>query len=46
MPVKVVSEILGHANVGITSDLYTHVVPSMLEDATAKVAALIPGSGR
>jgi len=30
---KVVSERLGHASVGITLDLYSHVLPSMQQDA-------------
>lgn len=38
---KVVSERLGHANIGITLDTYSHAVPAMQEDAAAKVAALI-----
>ncbi len=35
---KIVSERLGHASIGITLDLYSHVLPSMQEPA-AKVAA-------
>jgi integrase len=42
-PVKVVSEILGHASVSITYDTYSHVIPSMMEDAADTVAALIFG---
>src|SRR6266568_7420585 len=30
---KVVSEILGHASIGITLDTYSHAVPSMQEEA-------------
>lgn len=41
VPVKVVSEILGHASVTITYDTYSHVIPGMAEDATSKVAALL-----
>jgi integrase len=40
---KVVSEILGHANIGITLDTYSHVIPAMEEDASARVAGLIFG---
>lgn len=40
---KVVQEILGHASITITLDLYSHVVPGMDEAATSKVAALIFG---
>ncbi len=32
---KVVSERLGHANVGITLDIYSHVLPTMQKEATA-----------
>jgi integrase len=34
---KVVSERLGHSKVGITLDLYSHVLPGMQADAAAKV---------
>jgi integrase len=34
---KVASERLGHSNVGITLDLYSHVIPGMQEDAAAMV---------
>jgi integrase len=33
---KVVSERLGHANIGITLDLYSHVLPGIQEAAAAK----------
>ena len=38
---KVVSERLGHATVGITLDLYSHVAPSMDEQAAEAVAGLL-----
>jgi integrase len=34
---KVASERLGHSKVGITLDLYSHVIPGMQEDAAALV---------
>jgi hypothetical protein len=34
---KVASERLGHSKVGITLDLYSHVMPGMQEDAAALV---------
>jgi Site-specific recombinase XerD len=40
---KVVSERLGHAKVGITLDVYSHVLPSMDEQAALTVARLILG---
>jgi integrase len=35
--IKVASERLGHSKVGITLDLYSHVLPGMQEDAAAKI---------
>jgi integrase len=34
---KIASERLGHSRVGITLDLYSHVMPGMQEDAAARV---------
>jgi integrase len=40
----VVSERLGHANISITLDVYSHAIPAMEEEAAAKIAALfMPG---
>jgi hypothetical protein len=36
---KVASERLGHSKVGITLDLYSHVIPEMQADAAATVDA-------
>lgn len=44
IPAKVMSERLGHSKVGITLDLYSHVVPGMQEQAAAKLAGLVLGS--
>jgi integrase len=38
---KVVQERLGHANVGITLNIYSHVAPVMHDDAAEQVAALV-----
>lgn len=43
VPAKVVSERLGHANVGLTLDTHSHVLPSMDEPAAATVARPIIG---
>ncbi len=44
---KVVSERLGHATVGITLDTYSHVLPSMQEEAAKKMNDLLaPGTSR
>lgn len=37
--VKIASERLGHSKIGITLDLYSHVLPGMQEDAVSKVDA-------
>jgi integrase len=42
---KVVSERLGHANVSITPDTYSHVLPALQEEAANTVARLILGDG-
>ena len=34
-------ERLGHSKVGITLDLYSHVMPGMQDDAAAKVDAAL-----
>ena len=43
VPVKVVSEWLGHATTAITTDLYQHATPAMLEEAGARLTAAILG---
>jgi integrase len=43
VPVKVISERLGHANVAIALDIYSHVIPGMDEQAASTVAGLILG---
>ena len=32
---KIVSEMLGHSTIAITLDLYSHVIPTMQQDAAA-----------
>ena len=43
VPAKVVSERLGHANIAITLDTYSHVMPQMDQAAADTVAASIFG---
>jgi len=38
---KVVSELLGHASIAITLDIYSHVLPDMQQDAAAALAQLL-----
>jgi integrase len=39
IPAKIVSERLGHANIAITMDTYSHVLPSLDEQAAGTVAS-------
>ncbi len=41
---KIVQERLGHANIAITLDTYSHAVPALEEQAAATVARLVFGS--
>jgi integrase len=43
IPVKVVSEILGHSSVSITLDLYAHVLQEQRDDAAQKIDDLLWG---
>jgi integrase len=41
---KIISERLGHANIAITLDCYSHCLPTLSEEAASRVAALVvPG---
>jgi integrase len=42
---KIVQERLGHANIAITLDTYSHAVPALEERAARTVAALVFGGG-
>jgi integrase len=44
VPVKVISERLGHAQASFTMDVYQHVMPSMQSDAAATIAAAVRGA--
>jgi integrase len=43
VPVKVVSEMLGHAGVAVTLSVYAHVMPGMAEEAGAALSASLLG---
>lgn len=43
VPVKVVSERLGHRSVTITMEIYAHALPSAQKDAAARMGALLRG---
>lgn len=38
---KVVADLLGHSSVTLTLDTYSHVAPSLLQDATAKLEGIL-----
>jgi hypothetical protein len=38
---KVVSELLGHATIALTLDTYSHVIPSLQQEAAGVIAAAI-----
>jgi integrase len=44
VPVKVVSERLGHASVTITMEVYAHTMPGMQAEAAAKFASIVGGA--
>jgi len=46
IPVKVVSERLGHANAMITLGVYAHVMPGMQAEAAARFSALLAGTAK
>jgi integrase len=43
VPVKVVSELLGHASIAITLDVYAHVLPDMQAQAAREMQAMLGG---
>ncbi len=45
IPLEVVSERLGHSSIGITADLYTHVLDGMDAEAAAKLDAALKKAG-
>ena len=40
---KIVQELLGHSNISVTMDIYSHSIPSLQEGAVAKLDALLSG---
>jgi len=40
---KIVSEMLGHAQIAITLDLYSHVTPAMHQQAAEALDAVLQG---
>jgi len=46
VPAKVVQELLGHSNISITMDVYSHVLPSMQKDAMEKMDVFFDNSSQ
>jgi hypothetical protein len=46
VPVKIVSEILGHSFIAITGDVYGHVPPDVSRDAVKTLGEVLANSGR
>ena len=46
VPLKVVSEQLGHSSVMLTADVYSHVSPALAHDSAQRVASMVPRRGR
>ena len=42
MPARVVMELLGHSQISLTLNTYSHVLPAMLDDAAARLEAVFP----
>jgi len=41
VPIKVISEVLGHSSPAFTMDVYSHVTPAMMEDLARRVGELL-----
>jgi integrase len=38
---KLIQEILGHSQIGVTMDVYAHVMPTLLRDTVGKIDAVL-----
>ena len=41
VPLRTISDLLGHSSISVTSDVYAHVAPQLLEDAAHKMDILL-----
>jgi integrase len=41
VPLRVVMEVLGHSSIGITANVYSHVMPTLMQDAAAKMGDVL-----
>lgn len=44
VPAKVVAETLGHSRLGVTMDVYSHVLPHLQEEAASRMDGLLRGA--
>ncbi len=44
VPMKVVQDVLGHSQISMTADLYSHVVPELRRDAANRMGDVLFGS--
>lgn len=44
VPLKVVSDLLGHTRISVTADLYTHVLPSLKREAMDLMDSILTGT--
>ena len=41
VPLRVVMEVLGHSEIGTTTNIYGHIMPELASDATEQVGKLL-----
>jgi integrase len=41
VPIKVISEVLGHSSPAFTMDVYSHVTPTMMDDLARRVGNIL-----
>jgi integrase len=46
VPVQVVAQRLGHAQISMTLEVYAHATPNLQADAAVKLGAVLAGGGR
>lgn len=44
VPMKVVSEMLGHSSLAVTSEVYSHVVPELRREAADRIGGVLFGT--
>ncbi len=46
VPLRVVMEVLGHSSISLTANTYTHVMPSLVQEAAEKISGVLFGLPR